>query len=149
MIYFKSLDIATELTEPICICKVLTNLPIFKFINCTVPLIYPTTAYWPQLLIVVADTSPPVGSSLLIPFFTSYNPALNPIVPNNSYLPFSLTETEVTGPFRSHVRRHTPDSIIKVWDLETGEIVNKFEGHNDLISSIAFSQNLIKWIYWD
>jgi len=128
--YFKSKDIATELTEVICVCKVLINVPNFKFINFTLPLIYPTTAYWPHWLIVRADTSLPVGSSLLIPFFTSYNPALDPIEPNNSYLPLLLIETEVTGPFLSHMRRHTPDSTsqsLAVLSIDPLRIYNWFK----------------------
>jgi len=38
------------------------------------------------------------------------------------------------------------DNILKVWDIETGNVIKRFSGHQDTISSIALSTCNSKWV---
>jgi len=36
------------------------------------------------------------------------------------------------------------DNVVKVWDIETGNVIKRFYGHQDTISSIALSTCISK-----
>ncbi len=38
-------------------------------------------------------------------------------------------------------RKEAADKLVKLWDIETGEIIRTLEGHSEGISDIAWSQD--------
>jgi len=38
------------------------------------------------------------------------------------------------------------DNVVKVWDIETGNVIKRFSGHRGNITSIALSTCRTKWI---